>query len=194
MSRPADGPGVWRPTSSAPTLTRSRCIRRASRSPSPRRCTSATSSWSRRRSAPVYGTSVKRPPYIGRLRDLDLIAVHTMRALVVHAPLVSPEKLEHRDRLAADHDEVLRPAVVLRRNAWRCCTNHHWPARCQPTGFSPADAIRHGSAEGGHPIEDFAAEDYLTPLPGWVPGAQAISDDGFVSEECILHPALTMVP
>ena len=78
--------------------------------------------------------------------------------------------------------------------ARRCCTNPHWPARCQPTGFSPADAIRHWSAEGGHPIEDFAAEDYLTPLPGWVPGAKAISDDGFVSEDRILHPALTMVP
>ena len=59
---------------------------------------------------------------------------------------------------------------------------------------SPADAIRHWSAEGGHPIEDFAAEDHLTPLPGWAPGAKAISDDGFVSEERILHPALTMVP
>ena len=78
--------------------------------------------------------------------------------------------------------------------AGRCCTNPHWPARCQPTGFSPADAIRHWSAEGGHPIEDFAAEDYLTPLPGWAPGAKAISDDGLVSEERILHPALTMVP
>ena len=76
----------------------------------------------------------------------------------------------------------------------RCCPNPHWPARCPPTGFSPADAIRHWSAEGGHPIEDFAAEDYLTPLPGWVPGAKAISDDGLVSEERILHPALTMVP
>ena len=75
-----------------------------------------------------------------------------------------------------------------------CCTNPHWPARCQPTGFSPADAIRHWSAEGGHPIEDFAAVDHLTPLPGWAPGAKAISDDGFVSEERILHPALTMVP
>ena len=48
----------------------------------------------------------------------------------------------------------------------RCCTNPHWPARCQPTGFSPADAIRHWSAEGGHPIEDFAAEDYThSPCP-----------------------------
>ena len=72
--------------------------------------------------------------------------------------------------------------------------NPHWPARCQPTGFSPADAIRHWSAEGGHLIEDFAAEDHLTPLPGWAPGAKAIADDGFVSEERILHPALTMVP
>ena len=79
-------------------------------------------------------------------------------------------------------------------DARRCCTNPHWPARCQPTGFSPADAIRHWSAEGGHPIEDFAAEDYLTPLPGWAPGAKAISDDGLVSEERILHPALTVVP
>ena len=30
----------------------------------------------------------------------------------------------------------------------------HWPARCQSTRSSPADAIRHWSAEGGHPIED----------------------------------------
>ena len=49
-------------------------------------------------------------------------------------------------------------------NDGRCCTNPHWPARCPPTGFSPADAIRHWSAEGGHPIEDFAAEDHLTPV------------------------------
>ena len=76
----------------------------------------------------------------------------------------------------------------------RCCTNPHWPARCPPTGFSPADAIRHWSPEGGHPIEDFAAEDHLTPLPGLAPGAKAISDDGLVAEERVLHPALTMVP
>ena len=88
-----------------------------------------------------------------------------------------------------------RDGAAGRRGArGRCCTNPHWPARCQPTGSSPADAIRHWSAEGGHPIEDFAAEDHFTPLPGWAPGAKAISDDGFVSEERILHPALTMVP
>ena len=63
-----------------------------------------------------------------------------------------------------------------------------------PTGSSPADAIRHWSAEGDHPIEDLTAEDGLTPLPSWAPGAKAISDDGLVAEERILHPALTMVP
>ena len=77
---------------------------------------------------------------------------------------------------------------------WRCCMNRHWPARCQPAGSSPADAIRRWSAEGGHPIEDFTAEDDLTPLPGWTPGAKAIADDGLVAEERVLHPALTMVP
>ena len=76
----------------------------------------------------------------------------------------------------------------------RCCTNRHWPARCQPTGFSPADAIRHWSAEGDHPIDNRTAEDGLTPLPSWAPGAKAISDDGLVAEERVLHPALTMVP
>ena len=78
--------------------------------------------------------------------------------------------------------------------AWRCCTNRHWPAQCQSTRSSPADAIRHWSAEGGHPIEDLTADDGLTPLPSWTPGAKAIADDGLVSEERILHPALTMVP
>ena len=76
----------------------------------------------------------------------------------------------------------------------RCCTNRHWPARCQSIGSSPADAIRHGSAEGGHSIQDLTAEDGLTPLPSWGPGAKAISDDGLVAEERVLHPALTMVP
>ena len=54
----------------------------------------------------------------------------------------------------------------------RCCMNRHWPARCPPTGSSPADAIRRWSAEGGHPIQDLTAEDDLTPLPGWAPGAK----------------------
>ena len=78
--------------------------------------------------------------------------------------------------------------------ARRCCTNRHRPARYPPTGSSPADAIRHGSAEGGHPIQDLAAEDGLTPLPSWTPGAKAITDDGLVAEERVLHPPLTMVP
>ena len=76
----------------------------------------------------------------------------------------------------------------------RCCTNRHWPARGQSTGSSPADAIRRWSAESGHPIQDLTAEDGLTPLPSWAPGAKTSSDDGLVSEERVLHPALTMVP
>ncbi len=76
----------------------------------------------------------------------------------------------------------------------RCCTNRHGPARCPPTGSSPVEAIRHGSAEGGHPIEDRTADDDLTPLPSWAPGPEASSDHGRVSEARVLHPALTMVP
>ncbi len=57
-----------------------------------------------------------------------------------------------------------------------------------------SDAIRHWSAEGGHPIQDRTAEDGLTPLPNWTPGAKTIADDGRVAEERVLHPALTMVP
>ena len=98
-----------------------------------------------------------------------------------------------RTRFRRSHHGILSPLTGLSRHT-RCCTNRHWPARCPPTGSSPADAIRHWSAEGGHPIEDLTARDDLTPLPGWTPGAKAISDDGLVSEERILHPALTMVP
>ena len=32
------------------------------------------------------------------------------------------------------------------------------------------------------------AENGLTPLPSWTPGAKAIADDGLVAEERILHP------
>ena len=80
--------------------------------------------------------------------------------------------------------------------AWtrRCCMNRHWPARCPPTEFLPADAIRRWSAKGGHPIQDLTAEDDLTRLPGCAPGAKAISDDGLVAEERVLHPALAIVP
>ncbi len=85
-------------------------------------------------------------------------------------------------------------SFALARSARRCCTNRHWPARCQSTRSSHADAIRHWSSEGGHPIQDRTAEDDLTPLPGWTPGAKAIADDGRVAEERVLHPALTMVP
>ena len=84
-----------------------------------------------------------------------------------------------------------------RPDATQRCFNPEFSERIgnsRRTGSSPADAIRHWSAEGGHPIQDLTAEDGLTPLPGWAPGAKAISDDGLVAEERVLHPALTMVP
>ena len=40
---------------------------------------------------------------------------------------------------------------------------------------SPDDAIRHWSAEVGHPIEDLTTEDGLTPLPSWTPGEKTIA-------------------
>ena len=130
----------------------------------------------------------------------------------------SPEVRERAVRLVFDHEhqhdsqwaairsvaekigctaETLRPWVrhaerdVGRR---RCCTNRHGPARCPPTGSSPAEARRHWSAEGGHPIQDLTAEDGLTLLPSWTPGAKASSDDGRVAEARVLHLALTRVP
>ena len=33
-----------------------------------------------------------------------------------------------------------------------------------------------------------------TPLHSWAPGPEGITDNGLVSEERVLHPALTMVP
>ena len=65
--------------------------------------------------------------------------------------------------------------------------NPHWPARCPPTEFLPADAIRRWSAEGGHPIQDLTTEDDLTPLSSWAPGAKTIADDGLVAEERARH-------
>ena len=101
-----------------------------------------------------------------------------------------------RKDVLVDERHTLLPSPASARDVRhrRCCTNRDWPARCPPTGSSPVEAIRHGSAEGGHPIEDRTAEDDLTPLPGWAPGPEAISDNGRVSEARVLHPALTMVP
>ena len=98
-----------------------------------------------------------------------------------------------RTRFRRSHHGILSPLTGLSRHT-RWCTNRHEPARCPPTGFLPADAIRHWSAEGGHPIQDLTAEGDLTPLPCWALGAKAIADDGLVAEERVLHPALTMVP
>ena len=110
--------------------------------------------------------------------------------------VVAGERLPHvgPHRLQRPHKLVERSATLLRGVVARIVTGPHDAHRQDPPGSSPVEAIRHGSAEGGHPIEDRTAEDDLTPLPGWPPGPEAISDNGRVSEERVLHPALTMVP
>ena len=37
--------------------------------------------------------------------------------------------------------DAVREAIAVRTNEGRCCTNRPWPARCPPTGYSPADAV-----------------------------------------------------
>ena len=174
----------------------------------PRKADDCTRAASAARSSP----SAHRSPAAHALRSTPTGPPrHARRVRQAHAPfdrssLVHPRRGNHHARPTphATHDrDVALPVRELRgrrehrRRAgdpWRCCTNRPWPARCPPRGSSPADAIRHWSAEGGHPIEDLTAEDDLTPLPSWTPGAKAIADDGLVAEERVLHPALTMVP
>ena len=98
-----------------------------------------------------------------------------------------------RTRFQRSHHGILSPLTGLSRHT-RWCTNRDGSARGPPTGSSPSEARCHGSAEGGHPIQDRTAEDDRTPLPGWTPGAKALADDGRVAEARVLHPALTMGP
>ena len=74
------------------------------------------------------------------------------------------------------------------------------PPRTRSDHRLPRRRFARGAAGLGHLkahsslIVNRQAEDGLTPLPSWTPGAKAIADDGLVAEERILHPALTMVP
>ena len=112
----------------------------------------------------------------------------------LHAP-ISRGSGQKAGVSAADRPVAAWAAIAGRLvGVGRCCMNRHWPARCPPTEFLPADAIRRWSAKGGHPIQDLTADDDLAPLPGWAPGAKTISDDGLVAEERVLHSALAMVP
>ena len=98
-----------------------------------------------------------------------------------------------RTRFQRSHHGILSPLTGLSRHT-RWCTNRHGHATVPTTGASSTDGVRNWAAHVGHPIQDLTAEDDLTPLPGWTPGAKAIADDGRVAEERVLHPALTMVP
>ena len=145
--------------------------------------------------APIEPMPAGGPP--GRGRDRTGAAQLRERGFGANPVGVIAEEDQHLGRGAgADPEALTKRGRRLGREAHegRCCTNRPWPARCPPPGSSPADAIRHWSTEGGHPIQDLTAEDGLTPLPGWAPGAKAIADDGLVAEERVLHPALTMVP
>ena len=91
-------------------------------------------------------------------------ALYLDRLRVVSCPwfgLYSPLVPDQRRRLFA------RSSLAILDDHRRCCMNRHWPARCLPTEFLPADAIRRWSAKGDHPIQDLTAEDDITPLPGW---------------------------
>ena len=54
--------------------------------------------------------------------------------------------MDLRERALLDSDAGMKAADVAAKyrvgRSWgRCCTNRHGPARCPPTGSSPADAI-----------------------------------------------------
>ena len=136
--------------------------------------------------------SLQKPP----LQRLAIAREPRMQPVLEHGIDFPGRCVRSCSAFSAQHNtcDITRVGSKRRTRVWRCCMNRHWPARCQPTGFLPADAIRRWSAGGGHPIQDLTAEDDLTPLPGWAPGAKTIADDGLVAEERVLHPALTMVP
>ena len=98
-----------------------------------------------------------------------------------------------RTRFRRSHHVILSPLTGLSRHT-RCCTNRHGPARCHRQ--DPHRPMRYDTGRPRAVIrfQDLAAEDGLTPLPSWTPGAKAITDDGLVAEERVLHPGLTMVP
>ena len=89
-----------------------------------------------------------------------LLTGHTSRAIFDRYNIINEQELlEAGDQLVAylaQHAQATprggrptRPAPPPRAprrpsascDARRCCTNRQWPARCQPTGSSPADAI-----------------------------------------------------
>ena len=43
--------------------------------------------------------------------------------------------------------------------------------------FLAADAIRCRPSEVGHPVQNLAAEEGLTPLPSWTPGSKTVAKD-----------------
>ena len=90
--------------------------------------------------------------------------------------------------ITPSQDDPLEDSVLIRLTE----TAPDWVA--SRSALEPPPRTGKSSAACDHPIQDLTAEDGLTPLPSWTPGAKTIADDGLVAEARILHPALTMVP
>ena len=99
-----------------------------------------------------------------------------------------------RTRFRRSHHVILSPLTGLSRHTRWCTTRDSirdaatFEARHRPI------AVRLRPAKLRHPIQDVAREQCVGLPPASRSGSHATSDDRFVSEECILHARLPMVP
>jgi hypothetical protein len=63
-----------------------------------------------------------------------------------------------------------------------------------PTALAPANALGRGPAQGGHLIQDLAAEGGRTLLLGSAPGSKGLAEDRRVSEEHAFRSRLSIEP
>ena len=77
----------------------------------------------------------------------DTVAVYetaTARGATVIIPPAKTANISGHGPRSPARDRTITLVKQLGRRRWkkgRCCTNRHWPARGQPTGSSPADAV-----------------------------------------------------
>ena len=64
-----------------------------------------------------------------------------------------------------------------RQERGRWCADANRPTCSHPPGPSPTDAVRRGSAKFGHPVQEVAREDRLTPLPRCIACPKTVADD-----------------
>ena len=110
-----------------------------------------------------------------------------------------------RHQLDVRMPDAIVPAVVLgawlAHRAWLTRPRHLWAPAVVAVLLGTGLAITHFGERIREEMNRAGLTLQIWQHPGWLParlsersGAKAISDDGFVSEERILHPALTMVP